>query len=116
MKKNRAPVTTVEEYKYLPVRQKFICNGQIHDKYNLDIELFDFSDSFLTKEKNETIIISKNKVICLLTHNVGGKNKTFKGVSICSRKDSFDETKGKKIAFLRAKIAAYEAELNELTK
>lgn len=65
--------------------------------------------SFGIAEKNQRIIFSGNATIVFLDDGT-------KGVAKCCPEDDFNETKGIKIAYLRAKIKSMQKELKGLTK
>lgn len=66
-------------------------------------------DGFNLKQKSERIIFSDNATVVFLDDGT-------KGVSKCSPTDTYNETNGIKIAYLRAKIKALTKELKELTR
>lgn len=65
--------------------------------------------SFTKRELKERIIHSGNRTVCILDDG-------SKGVAKCDKEDNYDETKGIKIAYTRAKIKSLEKQLKELTK
>ena len=65
--------------------------------------------SFRTSAKHEKIIQNNNATIVILEDG-------SKGVSKCLPTDAYNETKGIKIAYLRAKMKSLNKELKLLTK
>lgn len=69
--------------------------------------------SFVLPALHERVIINDKAVIVFLYDD---KGRAVKGVAKCSPQDTFNETKGIKIAYLRAKKKMYERELKQLAK
>jgi len=67
------------------------------------------TDSFMIPEKKQRIITSGNAVIVFLDDG-------SKGVAKCMEDDYYDQTKGIKIAYLRAKIKSMNKELKDLIR
>lgn len=67
------------------------------------------TDSFKIPEKKQRIITSQNAVIVFLDNG-------SKGVAKCMADDYYDQTKGIKIAYLRAKIKSMNKELKDLIR
>jgi len=65
--------------------------------------------SFRTSAKHEKVIQNNNATIVILEDG-------SKGVSKCLPIDTYNETKGIKIAYIRAKIKSLQKELKTLTK
>jgi len=65
--------------------------------------------SFRTSAKHEKVIQNNNATIVILEDG-------SKGVSKCLPIDTYNETKGIKIAYIRAKIKSLNKELKELIK
>jgi len=63
--------------------------------------------SFKKKEIKEKIIFSNNVIIVIL-------NDGTKGISKCHPNDEYNETKGIKIAYNRAKIKSLKKELKKM--
>ena len=77
-------------------------------KYNGTMDLIS-RYSFEVKELKEKVIYSNNAVIVILDDG-------SKGVAKCMDIDDFDEIKGLKIAYNKAKIKSLQKELKKLTK
>lgn len=65
--------------------------------------------SFKIPSKTQRLIFNQNATICILDDGC-------KGVSKCMEEDVYNETKGIKIAYLRAKIKSMNKELKQLIK
>lgn len=65
--------------------------------------------SFKIPHRSQRLIFNQNATICILDDG-------SKGVSKCMPEDKYDEVKGIKIAYLRAKIKSINKELKQLCK
>lgn len=97
---NKYEGTKIRDFVYLSNRQRF-------QAYDTDGNLVK-EDSFTIPEKFERVIYSDKYTIVML-------NDGSKGVAKCMDGDSFNETTGVKIAYLRAKIKSLQKELKGIT-
>lgn len=93
------PTTGAEHFTYHSTKQVFTKTDKNGTTTN----------SFIIPERKSKMIFSNNAVICIL-------DDKSKGVSKCCPEDSYDKTKGIKIAYIRAKIKSLQKELKELIK
>lgn len=102
MKSNVKRVTTTFGRIHQPFRKVVRVDGA---------ETVVLGGTFILKEKRQTLHIDTDKrtVVCTLDDGEVGQSK-------CMSADEFNETKGIKIAYIRAKIKSLEKELETLTR
>jgi hypothetical protein len=98
MGKNKVIQNEVKEIIYQPTRQYFSeisSTGGVRDSH------------FRIPERKQKVIHTKDQTIVILGDG-------SKGVAKCSNRDEYDKVTGIKVAYLRAKIASLQKELNSL--
>lgn len=97
--KNNKVIKTKYDKTYHKFSQEITENGEVTHK----------SDTFSRPSMDQKIIVNEPAVICILDDG-------SKGVSKCMDEDLFDENKGIKIAYIKAKIKSLQKELKVLSK
>mgnify|MGYP006883105101 CR=1 FL=1 len=92
-------INTRYDKTYHKFTQEIVENGEITSK----------TDTFSRPAMNQKVIVNEPAVICILDDG-------SKGVSKCMEEDVFDENKGIKIAYIKAKIKSLQKELKQLSK
>ena len=91
---------------FMEVRQPFkkVVRRLNHDTTTMN-------EGFMLREKKQILFINTDtrKTICILDDGVIGESK-------CDKLDVFNETKGIKIAYLRARIKQMQNELEKLVE
>lgn len=89
---------------YQPFTSFTVENGEVTDTK---------CSAFMLPQKEQRLIFQDKAVICFLN---AGTDKEVKGVAKCMDTDEYDELKGIKIAYLKAKIKEMTKELKKLSK